>query len=93
MPERDPNGLAKPFLGYSNGPRGLEPKLKFKIKYVEGLTAADLTLEKIVDHIILGPSRSSGLVEGSAKRMLEKAGKLSLINNLKVSGIPYRSFG
>ena len=74
-PERDPDGRWRIFLDYANGPRGLEPKFKVKIRPLEGVTAADLSLEKIVAQIILGPSRSSSLVECSAKRMLEQSRK------------------
>ena len=91
MPDRDPNGVFRPYLGYLNGAKGLEPKLKFKLTPIPGVTAPDLSLEKLIDSIILGPSRASFLVEGSAKRMFEEAGRDVLKQRLRVSQIPFRS--
>jgi hypothetical protein len=93
MPERDGQGHWKQFCSYANGKHGLEPKLKFKVAPLAGVSEPDLSLEKIVDRIILGPHRASYLVEGSAERMLINHGKLRLAQTLKASGIPYRSFG
>ena len=45
--------------------RGVELKLKLKIEAIPGLSETDLSLSKIVDRIILGPSLSSPLARGT----------------------------
>jgi hypothetical protein len=90
MIERDKLKVLEKYLSYTNGPKGLEPRLKFKLEPIAGVTPTDFSLETLVSKIILGPSRSSALVEGSAKRMLLKAGKSGLVSNLRASSIPYR---
>lgn len=89
MPERDPQGLLAPFLSYHNGPRGVEPKLCFKVAPLEGMTKGALSLDLLIDRIILGPSRSP-LALGAAKRMLSMMGKPNLAAKLTASEIPYR---
>lgn len=90
MPERDLTGLLRPYLHYQNGPRGVEPRLRFKIAPLGGVTAGELSLERLVDRIILGPSRSQ-LAYGAAQRMLQMVGSPALAQRLHASGIPYRS--
>ena len=55
-----------------------EPKLKFKIGPLDGVTGEELSLETLVDHIILGPSAASYLAVHGIRRMLEKSGQVEL---------------
>lgn len=88
--DRDSTNDLDSMLGYSIGRRGLEPKLKFKIRPIQGITDDDLSLEKIVHQIILGPSISSPLAVTSVRRMLEKTGKKNLATKLIASTTPFR---
>lgn len=89
MPDRDTNGLMKRFFGYNNGPRGLEPKLKFPIKPVAGVTSDDLSLSKLISNIILGPSWSTPLSLSTAQRMLVLIGRMDLVQRVVASSIPF----
>jgi hypothetical protein len=89
----DPNGVLKQYLSYHIGDRGVEPKLKYKIGYLAGVTAEDMSLERLLDRIILGPSVSSPLAVKSVERMLESVGKPHLKAMIKASGIPLRPLG
>jgi hypothetical protein len=91
MRERDHNNAFVGFFDYIIGPNGMEPKLKFPVQPIEAVTSADLSLEKLIDRIVLGPSRASGLAEDTAKRMLSRAGKAALVPRLKASQIPLRA--
>ena len=78
-------------MGYHIGDRGIEPKLKCRVESCTGVTdQTDLTLENIVDRIILGPSVSSLFAKQSVERMLGKIGKPEFIKKLYTSGIPLR---
>ncbi|MFY9987442.1 MAG: hypothetical protein WAK31_21975 [Chthoniobacterales bacterium] len=48
----------------------------------------DVSLSKIVERIILGPSLSSPLARGTVLRMLEALGRPELKDRLKSSSIP-----
>jgi Protein of unknown function (DUF2971) len=91
IPERDPGGVLKPMMHYTNGPRGIEPKLKFKIAPLAGITSGDLSLDDLVASIILGPTLSTALAKQSVARMLELIKKPHLQHQLQVSTIPFRS--
>jgi hypothetical protein len=90
-PERDRTGLLKNFLDYNIGERGVEPKLKYRLGHIAGVSAPDLTLERILERIVLGPSLSSPLARRSVERMLEKIGRPDFKTRLHPSGIPLRS--
>ena len=90
MRERDQNQQIDGMLHYAIGRNGVEPKLKYKVVPIEGLTQDDLSLEKIVSQIILGPSVSSPLAVSAVRRMLEKVGKDKLANRLVASTTPFR---
>ena len=77
-------------LSYSKGRNGLEPKLKFKIEPIENVTSKDLSLEKLIHKIILGPGISGKMSEKTFQRMLDNLGHTSLKNRIFVSGIPFR---
>lgn len=88
--ERDRQNKLRDMLHYTVGPRGIEPKLKFKVQPVEGYTSADLSLETIVSQIILGPTLSNRLALESVRRMLEKLGKARLAERIATSSTPFR---
>jgi hypothetical protein len=78
-------------LDYNIGSRGIEPKLKLKIRPIADMTDETFTLENIIERIILGPSLSNSLVVESIKRMLEKNSSPALVSKLCVSSTPYRA--
>ncbi|MER2097341.1 MAG: DUF2971 domain-containing protein [Pseudomonas qingdaonensis] len=90
MRERDSNRKLDEMLHYAVGRTGVEPKLKLKIKPVEGITTDDFSLEKIVGKIILGPTVSSPLAINAVRRMLEKLGKPEIAKRLTASTTPFR---
>lgn len=89
--ERDLNKKLTPMFHYWVGPNGLQPKLKMKIEPIEGLTQNDLSLEKLIDKILLGPSVSSPLAKATVLRMMEKLNRTDLMNKVHASTIPFRS--
>ena len=90
MRERDRNRKLDEMLHYAIGRSGVEPKLKFKVKPVDGMTTNDFSLEKLVSKIILGPTVSSPLSVSAVQRMLEKLGKLEIAKKLTASTTPFR---
>lgn len=92
LPERDSEHKLSTMRGYHNGPRGVEPKLKFKFEALEGVTDPDFSLTNALDRILLGPTTSSILAQRSIIRMLELIGRRELSGRLVASGIPFRSF-
>jgi hypothetical protein len=90
MPQRDPKGLLKGSLSYINGDRGLEPKLKFKLRPIPGVAGA-AQLVDVTDRIILGPSRASPFLVNTTHRMLQAVGKPQLQGKVHASSIPFRS--
>jgi hypothetical protein len=88
--ERDTDKKLKPMQHYINGARGIEPKLRFKVAPIEGVTAPDLSLQKLISMILLGPSTSNPLAWRSVGRMLELIGKPELKDRLISSSIPFR---
>lgn len=90
--EHDRKGRLNSMLHYSINNNGIEPKLKFKVKPIDGVTLSpSLSLEKLVSKIIMGPSVSSPLALRAAERMLEKVGKSELATKLIASSTPYRT--
>mgnify|MGYP003393212258 CR=1 FL=1 len=90
LSERDNDRNFKDMFGYYISPRGIEPKLKFKIlPPIEGL--GQKSFSDFVDRIILGPTLSSALAETTVKRMLYLKGKPELADKLHRSKIPFRS--
>ncbi len=97
VPERDPLGYFKGQLDYFVGPRGVEPKLKFKFgatnlpqdkRSAEPLTSRNLS--EIMEFILLGPSISSPLARLAFIRMLERNNKANFANRVFSSTIPLR---
>jgi hypothetical protein len=91
LSQRDLGRRLTPMLDYAIGQRGIEPKLKFIVRPIEGLTAADLSLDKLVERIILGPSLSNSLAVSAVKRMLTKVGKDAMISKVVASTTPFRN--
>lgn len=90
LKERDPSGVFSSMMSYGLGRNGVEPKLKFKIKPIDGYTAPDISLDKLVNRIVLGPMMSGALARQSVCRMLETINKGSMVDRVCVSSIPYR---
>jgi len=91
MPDRDADKKLASMFNYAIGVRGVQPKLRFKILPVEGVTAADLSLTKITDRIILGPSVSSPLAVRAVHRMFDLLRHPGLKPKLRASTIPFRA--
>lgn len=90
MNERDKERKLKSMHGYAITPRGVEPKLKFKVEPIEGLFGEHLSLEGIIDRIILGPTTSTVIAANSVKRLLQQKGKPALADKIVPSTIPFR---
>ena len=93
MPERDTQNVLAPMFNYSIGSRGVEPKLRFKILPIKGLTADDLSLNKVIERIILGPSTSNQMAVATISRMLDILNQSGLKPKLRGSTIPFRAIG
>lgn len=93
LPDRDKEQKLHSMFHYWIGPRGVEPKLRFKVQPIAGFTADDLSLDKITDRIILGPSISSPLARASMDRMLNILNQPELKSKLRISTIPFRAIG
>ena len=91
MPDRDRDKKLEPMFDYAIGPRGIEPKLKFKIAPVEGVTPADMSLTKITERIIMGPTITSPLANAAVRRMFDLLKRSDLSPKLRASTIPFRS--
>lgn len=90
MPDRDPNGLLKPMLGYNSGPKGIEPKLKLQIAPLQGAIPEGITLDNLVSQILLGPTASSTLAQRSVERMFDLIKRPEFKDRLRASTIPLR---
>ena len=91
LSDRDDEGKLKPMQHYRNGPRGVEPKLRFKLAPMEGVTGIDFLPANILANILLGPSTSYALTFRSVERMLDLIGKSELKERLIASTIPLRA--
>lgn len=90
MPNRDAGALIRKFFGYSIGGRSVEPRLRFPLSQAAGIEGLDLSLETIVDRIILGPTVSSRLAVAGFLRLLDSTKHPRLKERVRASGIPYR---
>lgn len=71
VPDLDPDGHLTGQLSYHISPRGVEPKLKFKIAPVQnGGAAGSLSLASLVEFILLGPSIASPIAKAAFCRAL-----------------------
>lgn len=78
-------------LDYFIGPNGIEPKLKYQLTGSDPVTGADLSLETLVERILLGPSVATGMGVHGICRMLEKTRHPDLVRRLSASSTPYRA--
>lgn len=90
-PDRDKEKFLTPMLHYSIGARGVEPRLRFKVAPIAGLTTTEFSLERLINRIILGPSVSSPMARMAILRMLERLDMPSLKEKVYASSIPFRS--
>lgn len=90
MHERDKDNLFKSMHSYAITARGIEPKLKLRIEPIAGLFAQDLSFEKIVHRVILGPTNSGPLAQHALVRILESKSKAEMANKVCASSIPFR---
>jgi hypothetical protein len=90
LSDRDKQQKFTSMLGYAITIRGVEPKLKLRIKELRGGQADSLSLDVLVERIILGPSISTVLAANSVRRMLELNGQNSLASKVVASSIPFR---
>lgn len=88
--ERNKDPDVDKILGYALTSRGLEPKLKFKFKALESISASDLSIRNLTYKIILGPSFSSPMAKSTFSRMLDVIGKPELKEKVVASEIPFR---
>ncbi|WP_423065209.1 DUF2971 domain-containing protein [Devosia sp. CN2-171] len=93
LPERDHGGLLKKYRGYLVTNRGVEPKLKLKIAPIVGAVDNAVSLEALVQTILLGPSLQAPLLHQSVRRMLELKNRQDLAERVKASRIPFRPAG
>jgi hypothetical protein len=91
MPDRDKGGRLNHMFHYSIGKRGIEPKLKFKVLPIPEITVDDLSITKITDRIILGPTVSSPIAVETVRRMLTLAKHPELARRVVASRIPFRA--
>lgn len=90
MSDRDTDKKLHQFFGHITTNKGIEPKLMLPIKPIDGITDNDLSLEKIIDRIILGPSIASTLGVNSLQHMLRRVKSDALAELIIASDIPYR---
>lgn len=91
MSELDPEQKFHTMFSYAITPRGVEPKLKLEIKPNTGILEDDISLDKLINRIILGPTNSSLLHENSIKKMLNLIGQDSIAQRVISSDIPFRA--
>ncbi len=89
-PSADRDTKYAEMFSYTVGTSGVEPKFKMKVRPIAGLTSADLSLEKLITGIILGPTTSSVLAQMSVRRMLALTKHPELANLVTASSIPLR---
>lgn len=89
LSDRDTQAHYSPMFGYNISDKGVEPKLKLRLDQIPGASSS-LTLESLIDRVILGPTTSSVLSMRSVARMLEINGKGELAEKVYASSIPYR---
>jgi Protein of unknown function (DUF2971) len=89
-PEFDPDKRLVNQFGYFIGPRGAEPKLKFKIAPVLGGAPDSLSLARLVEFIVLGPSLSSPIAKSGFSRVLRGTCLQGFEDRIYASTIPLR---
>jgi hypothetical protein len=90
VPEYDPDNRLVSQFGYFISPRGVEPKLKFKIAPVLGGQPESLSLANLVEFILLGPSISSPIAKSAFSRILSDTCLKDFGDRVFASTIPLR---
>ena len=90
LKDRDKENKFTTSFGHVITGRGVEPKLRYKICPIEGVTAPDFSLSKLIYQIILGPSISHRLAHESVLRLMDNIKKSELKERVTCSRIPYR---
>jgi hypothetical protein len=91
LPSRDSNSIASEHISYHHGTNGLEPRLKLNVKKLGEKLNFPLSMEAIVQSVILGPHAASPISFAMVKRMLNAVGQKALADRTISSSIPYRS--
>lgn len=91
MSDKDVRQIFNKYFGHLATNRGIEPKLKLPIKPVHELKTENISLEGLVDRLILGPSVSSVLAANSLRQMLRNIGQSKLAERVVASEIPFRA--
>jgi len=89
-PEFDPDKRLVNQFSYFIGPRGAEPKLKFKIAPVPGGAFDSLSLARLLEFIVLGPSLSSPIAKSGFSRVLRDTCLKDFEGRIYASTIPLR---
>lgn len=77
-------------LGYSVGPMGVQPKLKYSIERRGQDGLPHMSLSTLLDRVILGPTATGPLALKSIQRMLDMNQLGNLRERVYLSSIPYR---
>jgi hypothetical protein len=75
---------------YFIGPRGAEPKLKFKIAPLLGGLPDSLSLARLLEFMVLGPSVSSPIAISGFSRVLRGTCLQGFEDRVRASTIPLR---
>jgi hypothetical protein len=89
-PEFDPDKRLIDQFSYFIGPRGAEPKLKFKIAPVPGGAFDSLSLARLLEFVVLGPSLSSPIAKSGFSRVLRDTCLKGFEDRVYASTIPLR---
>ncbi|WP_321810351.1 MULTISPECIES: DUF2971 domain-containing protein [unclassified Burkholderia] len=89
FPNMDHANTLKSMFSYWIGPSGVQPKLKFRFAPLQGITAPDFGLDKLVHSIILGPTHNP-LSQRATLRMLQLE-RPALVPCLRASTTPFRA--
>ena len=76
---------------YITTAKGVEPKLRLKIRPADGFENNSLDFKELVHSILIGPSAQPTLAEPAFRRMLELIDKPELVSCVRLSTIPYRA--
>jgi hypothetical protein len=88
--DRDKQDTFREMLSYAITPRGVEPKLKLKLKSLKEPYQSYTGVEELVERILLGPGVSSVLSVESVKKMFIAMRKPGLSALVRASAIPFR---
>lgn len=88
--ERDQQDRFAEMIGYHVTANAVHPKLKFRVAPIENFSPPDLSLSKLVERILLGPSISSPVALATTQRMVETLGYPEIKDRVKASTIPFR---